>query len=230
MKYFSPVVVALLLMACNASKDLKNEQNISEEIIEIASLKKPCTGVAPRQCLQVRKENTTDFILFYDTIEGFNYETGYTYTLKIKTEKLDTSKIPADASSIKYSLVEVLKKNADSSIRLHDIWVVKEMNGEQVFKPNDKTIKQITLEIHINDMKILGNDSCNNFFGRINNLNNNAISFSELGSTKKLCPDMKIANNFSNAMKNVTNYELKNLHLYLKDKEGNILLKLLKVD
>ena len=126
------------------------------------------------------------------------------------------------------------KKNTEEVIlnsnRLHDIWVVKELFREKLQNISDETPKQITLEIFTNDMKILGNDGCNNFFGKIIKVDASKISFTSIGSTKKMCPDMETSNNFYKAMNDITSYRLEKTYLYLLDANNNELLKLLKVD
>jgi hypothetical protein len=67
-----------------------------------------CTGVAPMKCLQVKEKASEDWTNFYTNIEGFTYEPGYEYVLKVKTEKIANP--PADASSIKYTLVKQVSK------------------------------------------------------------------------------------------------------------------------
>ncbi len=69
----------------------------------------PCEGVGPQACLMV------DGQLFYDGINGFTHEEGFTYRLKIKRTLAfgtdDPNEIPADASLYSYELVEVLSKS-----------------------------------------------------------------------------------------------------------------------
>ena len=65
-----------------------------------------CTGSAPQLCLVVDGE------LFYDEIEGFEYEAGYIYRLRI--EEYDRwpgqTEIPQDAGRYGYRLLELLAK------------------------------------------------------------------------------------------------------------------------
>lgn len=67
-----------------------------------------CVGVGPRKCLEVREDPADDWELFYDDIEGFTFESGFRYTLRIKVEEVDNP--PADASSLRYELIEVVDK------------------------------------------------------------------------------------------------------------------------
>ncbi|MFT5999623.1 MAG: heat shock protein HslJ [Neolewinella sp.] len=69
----------------------------------IDSAKVPCSGVAPYNCLRVKKGvdfATTDWGIFFNPIEGFDYEPGHTYQLLVKETKRAPGLTPADASSI----------------------------------------------------------------------------------------------------------------------------------
>ena len=67
-----------------------------------------CVGEAPQSCLVV------DGQLFYDDIEGFDYEPGYTY--RIAMERYDRwpgQEPPQDAGQYGYRLIEVLEKTRE---------------------------------------------------------------------------------------------------------------------
>lgn len=70
-----------------------------------------CQGEGEFNCYLVQigdQVGTSNWSLFYSQINGFQYEEGYVYTLKVKIEKVQNS--PADASDQKYTLIEVLSK------------------------------------------------------------------------------------------------------------------------
>lgn len=69
----------------------------------IAPNKQDCVGVAPMKCLVVNGD------LFYDSIEGFEFEEGTEY--EITVARTERENVPADASKYKYRRVEVLKSN-----------------------------------------------------------------------------------------------------------------------
>lgn len=46
--------------------------------------------------------------IFYGNIQGFEYEPGYQYTLKVK--QFDVANPPADAPNVRYELVEIINK------------------------------------------------------------------------------------------------------------------------
>jgi hypothetical protein len=74
----------------------------------------PCTGVGERQCLLVREDPDDDWKYFYDGIRGFDYEEGYEYTILVRRERVDP--VAADASSIRYTLIRILHREAVARI------------------------------------------------------------------------------------------------------------------
>ncbi len=68
-----------------------------------------CVGVGPQKCMLVKENFDSNWENFYDQIEGFEHQTGYVYKLKVMKTKIENP--PADASSLKYTLVEISEKN-----------------------------------------------------------------------------------------------------------------------
>lgn len=67
-----------------------------------------CVGVAPQKCLLVRESTEVDYSYFYGNIEGFEYEPGYNYELQVN--QIPVENPPADGSSIRWTLIEVVEK------------------------------------------------------------------------------------------------------------------------
>ena len=69
-------------------KNISNDSSkILEKTVYIAPKTIECVGVAPRKCLQIKESLEDEWTLFYENIEGFNYEPGYFYQLKISQKK-----------------------------------------------------------------------------------------------------------------------------------------------
>ncbi len=71
--------------------------------IKVAAQKRECMGVGPMECLVVDGNN------WYSDIEGFEFEAGFEYELKIEKNPRPEP-IPADANAFTYKLIEVLAK------------------------------------------------------------------------------------------------------------------------
>ncbi len=67
-----------------------------------------CEGASPMRCMQVRGSESEEWTWFYDGVEGFEHEEGYRYELRV--EVTDVENPPADGSSKRYRLVEVVSK------------------------------------------------------------------------------------------------------------------------
>jgi len=204
------------------------------ETIWVNSLKVPCTGVAPMSCFQIQKSETLSedgWEFFYSDIKGFNFEAGYIYKLLIKIEELKRENVPADASSLKYTLVEMIEKKQDTKLRLNDIWAVQSIQG-QPFKnaKAEPRSKRPLLEIHLVNMKIMGNDGCNQIMGKLEKVTDTAIEFGSIAGTKMACPDMKTPAKFKQVLGQTTSYKISNLKLYLFDENGEEVLVFQKVD
>ncbi|AXT48944.1 MULTISPECIES: META and DUF4377 domain-containing protein [Chromobacterium] len=76
--------------------------------VYVAAERKPCTGVAPMQCLQIRESKDQPWQLHYGEIEGFKPEPGIAYRLRLKEFKVENP--PADASSIRWVLDMVVEQ------------------------------------------------------------------------------------------------------------------------
>jgi heat shock protein HslJ len=83
------------------------------KFIYVASQKAPCVGMMPTTCLQIRERKEDPWQLWHGNIQGFNFEPGIAYRLRILEEQVANP--PADGSSIKWTLdmvveQEVIKK------------------------------------------------------------------------------------------------------------------------
>jgi heat shock protein HslJ len=205
------LAITILIISCATQKQTTSKP----QIYWVNSLKVSCTGIAPMQCLQVQKSKTIEkgkWLNFYSPIEGFKFETGYMYKLSVAEEKINPGQVPADGSSIKYMLVEVLEKKPDPKFRIHDIWALEAIDGQTVERPDENDRMQIpSIEINLTEMRIMGTDGCNNFFGPVKNIEDDELTFGTLGATMKMCFNMDIPDKFNTAMNKVVKYKIDNL-------------------
>ncbi len=78
-----------------------------ELIVNVAGQRAPCEGVAPMLCLQVRLQPGAAWQLHYSDIEGFNWQSGTEYVIRVR--ELPVANPPADAPSLRWVLEEVLE-------------------------------------------------------------------------------------------------------------------------
>lgn len=196
----------------------------------VNSYRVDCVGVGPMKCMLVQKGETPEpgeWTNFYTEIEGFEYEPGFIYKLKVKEEQLEN--VPADASSIKYTLVEVLEKREDGKLALDGTWNALKINGSVVKLPRSRGAGVIPgLKIDIREMRISGIDNCNNFTGEIVKIGDGSIELGQIAGTQKMCPNMTISEAFNEALSTVKKYKLKENNLVFTDNEGTELLEFTK--
>ena len=92
-------------MAENAGAEniVEGKCKSTEETFSIQSELKDCVGVGPQKCMVVNGN------YFYDSIEGFEYEEGYNYEIKVNKELVE-GQTPQDTSKYNYILIEVISK------------------------------------------------------------------------------------------------------------------------
>lgn len=116
MKYYHLLLLLLINIVTfaqkNNSKSVKNNNiNKDTQIWIIDAQKAKCEGITTAMCLLVKKTGDKDFNLFYDDIEGFNFEGGFEYKIMVK-KIAKIPPIPADASAYTYQLIKIISKKA----------------------------------------------------------------------------------------------------------------------
>lgn len=116
---------------------------------------------------------------------------------------------------------------AKSQSSIHDIYVLIEAHGQIV---KGKINKQSTLEINLTDMKIMGNDGCNDFSGKIarHTPSEQRLEFAELIATEMYCDE--VSNKVGNSFYNVKKYQREGMILKLLSEDDKVLLTYEKVD
>ena len=69
-----------------------------------------CMTIIPTTCLQVRFSPEGSWENFSDPIEGFEFELGFLYELRVR--RIPIADPPADGSSFRWILLELVSKNA----------------------------------------------------------------------------------------------------------------------
>ena len=80
-------------------------------VIELAPTRVECVGVTRMSCLQWREKPDEPWRRHYGEIAGFAHRPGTTYVLRIREEPV--AKAPADASSVRWVLEQVLQERIE---------------------------------------------------------------------------------------------------------------------
>lgn len=227
MKQFLFFLGGMILLSCSAGDKLGEKHTYW-----VNSSRAPCVGMAPTTCLQVQKSETLDpsaWQSFHSPIIGFEYEPGYIYKIVVKERQLDPSELPADVSSIEYTLVEILDKRQDMKMRINDIWVALKIKDESIL-PGMEVISPPQLEIHVGEMRYTGTDGCNNYNGGIIELDESTIRFGIAAGTRMMCPDMKLPDLFNSTLPEVQSWVIKENRLHLFNAGGTEVMQLKLID
>lgn len=208
-----------MLQSCSTPKNA---------IYWVSGVKTECSaGAGKMQCLNVFKgedlANAT-WQNFYSPIEGFSFEEGYFQKIEVKETKLDPSEVPADASTIKYKLIQVLDKKEDNRANLNNDWTLVKLNGA----PLNRMVKAPTMNIDLSKKMISGNGGCNNFSGKIKSVTTTNITIDGLRFTKKACFNKNVEVEFQNALNTVVTYTLENDTVSFFDENGTNVLTFIK--
>ena len=228
-------ILCLTLLAITAGCVTDTTGPATEVVYHVNSYRIACVGVAPMSCLQVKRGDPAkgEWQNFYGAIEGFEYRPGYLYRLLVRETQLPPERVPADATSIRYELVEVIERAPDPRLAIQDIWVVERIDGAQRDTFGSASGAELPyIEFNIPRGEYLGNDGCNAIRGDLLFLGPLEIRLSPatITSAAGSCGDAELRSTLLNALGRVANWRRNGLWLTLLDAEENELLALHKTD
>ena len=104
------ILALLFLSACDADNPspsmIVEEDHI--EIITIGPYIRRCQGLVEQDCYLEYNEVLERWEFFYESIQGFDFEPGYIYTLEVSLEERDER--IQDVGRYAYHLVRVIEK------------------------------------------------------------------------------------------------------------------------
>jgi heat shock protein HslJ len=128
--------------------------------------------------------------------------------------------------------IEIVKNNNSTFIsgcgnyvtdsRLHDIWVLEQLNGQKATLL-DFTKELPNLEINSSTNKFMGFAGCNRMNGTIF-FERGLLRFTNIITTRMFCSENNKENEFLKALQSTTTYKVENLRLTLTNQSGNELV------
>lgn len=228
-----PIFAAILCLFCTCGPAKNRVMQSSVSTYWVNSQRVPCTGVGEQRCLQVKKGGNLEmgeWQNFYASIEGFDYEPGYVYQLRVR-ETPRPEPVPADASSIVYTLEEVIEKRLDSKLRLNDIWALERVGITDIGNEDlPQGIERPTIEFQLVEKRVGGTNGCNNFSGELLEVGERKLKLGPLAMTRKACMGSNIPDRVTSALNKVSGYQLDGLKLSLLNEAGAEILRYRKVD
>jgi len=197
----------------------------------VNSFKVPCVGVAPMHCLQVHDDEQPfgDWRLFYDGIGGFEYRPGNLYRVKVRISEVPAEQLPADASSLRYELLEIIEQSPDPRAPLHDIYVLAATGSGSVQRDRPGS-GQATIEFNIVQAWYAGNDGCREFNGAITYLDGERLSLGPAVTVDGVCTDDAQPTDLLPHLANIDKWRRDGLSLELLNLQGERELLFRKVD
>jgi len=220
--------LALALLGCAARPA---DPPDSLETWWINSYRMPCVGVGPMQCLQVHQDARplAPWRLFYSEIVGFEFEPGSLARLRVRLVELPRNQVPADGSSIRFELVEVLERIPDPRNGLHDIFVlVSPLDAHSEMAPPER--RQTWVEFNIVQARYAGHDGCGAFGGDILSVDGERLELSPAHVTRDACAGEQAAEAFREGLARTRTWQRDGMRLVLADEAGVVRLEFRKVD
>lgn len=233
MKLLFSLLLLLLVGSCvhSSSTQEQGEEAASNYKREywVNSLKVPCESMGPRQCLQIQQgpEMQPDqWKPFYDSLESFRYEEGFLYKLLVQLDSGASAGQPAD---LRYTVLEIMSKEPDPKLRLHDIWLLENM--EEIPLSNlESPIQRPRLEFNLRSMQLIGFDGCNNLLGSILEIDATTLTLSPVAGTRKACPNMQVTDRFNALLSQVQAYTIEDRTLSLYNNQQQEVLSFRRAD
>lgn len=111
-------ILCLMMLLSGCLNDNDSPKDWTENVTVIVSPEKtdfhPFEGTGvPSDGILIKEENSTDgwFAFPLTGIDGFSYEEGYTYRLKVKKTHLGNP--PADGFTFTYTLIQIISKETE---------------------------------------------------------------------------------------------------------------------
>lgn len=184
----------------------ETDNTATETLIHIAPQTQECTGVGLQDCLIVRFEDDDFLSYFYDSINGFEFEAGFEYTLNVSITERENP--PADASSLQYDLIEVVQQ-FPAGIN-NKLWQLQVLNGVEIEDPTQYDL------ILLDDGLAIQAD-CNRVRADIEL---EPFSIETTISTRAACAPDSLEGEYLQALNNAIMYSIENGELLIQNPEG----------
>jgi heat shock protein HslJ len=208
----------MLIMLAISSAALAQGMN-EERAMIVGPSRVICTGVGPQWCLQVKDSSDSDYQLFYSPIEGFDYQPGFEYELRVAVSEVENP--PADASNLSYALIEVVSM---TRVLESNQWLLESYRNAEGAMVDTLADTPVTLEFTFDG--IGGSAGCNSYFGGVT-LDGSAITISDIISTLMLCAPDNLMNQeaaYLQTLATVAAYTITDDQLQMTNAAGEMVL------
>lgn len=200
LKHYIALILIALVSGCADNQLVQpadDETLPSTGIMWIGPEKVPCQGVAQQHCYMTNElvaDKVSQWQLFYDEIEGFDFASGAFYQLAF--ERVTIAEPAADMSDTRYVLLSQITKTpqkylSNTMLTKRRNWYLKSATNVADFKPGNGNPPMLRMS---NDT-FSGFTGCNKMFGSVEYLfearalNNSLLKLSSVGVTRRACKD-----------------------------------------
>jgi heat shock protein HslJ len=202
--------------------EVVNKEPVALRTVYIGPERVECEGAGPQLCYQYKENPADDWLLFYDEIDGFEYEEGFNYELLVAETRVENP--PADGSATQLSLVEVVNKSKLPPSLIGTIWAAATIDGQMVTDDSG-------IVVGISEGRIGGFAGCNTYSGPYS-VEGNQVSIGPLASTRKACENelMDQEQTYLTNLEQANSYSIENEELHLLDESGTTTLTFVIVE
>jgi heat shock protein HslJ len=233
-------VLLFALAACQPVSDPRAGNAPVEKTFFVGAELVDCVGVGPMQCMLVKENLDDEYQLFYSKIEGFEFEPGYTYELRVLVEPVANP--PADASSLRYTLIEVVSKEpvaaeaVDAAGAADTVDAAAAVKGLEFGGPTwqltgvadadgvvSATPEGVEATATFADGRVSGSSGCNNYNAAYT-LDGSSLTIMPGPMTMMACPEpqMTVEQQFMAALGATAAYEIVGSELHLLNADGQV--------
>jgi heat shock protein HslJ len=207
-------------------KEIINQEPVTVKTVYIGPERVECEGEGPQECYQYKEEPDSEWQLYYFGIDGFDYEEGYVYELRVAESVVENP--PAGGSSVQLSLVEMVDKSEPAEIEEPQSlegtqWEMTSYNNGEGSVVSLLPGTRVTALFE--DGSVNGSAGCNRYFGDYE-VNGDSISMGPMGSTQMFCSEpegvMEQEFQYLGAIQTATTYHIMGDQLELLDATGEI--------
>ena len=184
----------------------------------VADRKVACAG--NYECIQIREKTKDAWRVYADTIDGFKYEEGYAY--KIRVQPFLTKDNFSGLYDEKYTFIKVISKKKTSFNPAEKLagkkWIIRSLDDtHRVLSIPDTSL---VIQFDIKEGKLRGKNVCNNFTGNFTT-ESSKIALNNIGATKMMCKGQQLEDIIFDFYKSTTTYNIAGNTLTLYQPNGS---------
>jgi heat shock protein HslJ len=174
------------------------------------------------QCLEVKEKVKSDWAEFSDTIQGFDYQEGYKYTLQV--EVIEAKNPYAGSITDKYRLVKIISKTKTNyqpaeQLEGKKCVLLSLYDGTKTLHMKDSIA---FVQFKVMEGKLTGHGVCNSFNGTAK-FDGSAVKISGILSTRVACQGTELEGIITKFLSKSVSWSFQNGILTLLGQDGSTL-------